>query len=65
MAKTITVTITEDAQIEVSLHGYQGKGCSAIADALTSDCEVTKVEKKPEFHRMATQTQTITTKVGR
>lgn len=48
--KTITVEIDEQGNSTLNLDGFQGKGCGEVAKALQGTDQVTKSEKKREFH---------------
>ena len=48
--KTITIEIDEQGNSTLNLDGFQGKGCGDVAKALQGTDQVTKSEKKREFH---------------
>ena len=48
--KTITIEIDEQGNSTLDLDGFQGKGCGDVARALQGSDDVTKSEKKREFH---------------
>lgn len=50
MAKTITVTITEDATISVDLNGFHGKGCGDVIKLFDGIGTQTKSGHKPEWN---------------
>lgn len=49
MAKTVTVTIDEDANFAVDLNGFNGKGCDAVIKLFDGIGTVTKETTKPEY----------------
>jgi len=51
-AKEIEVTIDQDGNIEVEMHGYHGKGCHEILQKISAALGKTvKVTKKTEFYK--------------
>ena len=48
--KTIRIEIDEQGNSTLDLEGFQGKGCGDVAKALQGTDQVTKSEKKREFH---------------
>jgi hypothetical protein len=48
--KTIRIEIDEQGNSTLDLEGFQGKGCGDVAKAFQGTDQVTKSEKKREFH---------------
>ena len=62
--KTITIEIDEQGNSSLDLQGFQGKGCSDVAKALRGADQVTKTEKKREFHVEAAVRQAVVERRG-
>lgn len=48
--KTIRIEIDEQGNSTLDLEGFQGKGCGDVAKDFQGTDQVTKSEKKREFH---------------
>ncbi len=48
--KTIRIEIDAQGNSTLDLEGFQGKGCGDVAKAFQCTDQVTKSEKKREFH---------------
>lgn len=52
MAREIEFTIDEDGNVEIDLIGFEGKGCTELADQFTKALGHAKInEKKKEFYK--------------
>jgi hypothetical protein len=55
VAQNIKVVIDEDGNVTVDLHGYKGKGCHAVQEAISKQLGTcTKDVSKPEYNQCDT-----------
>jgi hypothetical protein len=48
--KTITIEIDEQGNSSIDLHGFHGKGCGDVAEALRGKDTLVVDRKKSEYH---------------
>lgn len=57
MAETMKIVIDDAGNVTVDLDGFVGEGCHAVQEAMGEALGVTtKIVKKPEFYKKATNT---------
>jgi hypothetical protein len=61
MSKLIEFTI-KDGEVTMDLKGFNGQGCTALADKFSSLGNVNKSVLKPEIHNTEESSNTITAK---
>ncbi|HAX42402.1 MAG TPA: hypothetical protein PLF84_00145 [Bryobacteraceae bacterium] len=57
--KTITVEIDEQGNSSIDLHGFHGKGCGDVAEALRDKDTLVVDRKKREFHVTAAESRVV------
>lgn len=57
--KTITVEIDEQGNSSIDLHGFHGKGCGDVAEALRGKDNLVVDRKKREYHVPTPENQVV------
>ena len=57
--KTITVEIDEQGNSSIDLHGFHGKGCGDVAEAMRGKDTLVVDRKKREYHGPATENSVV------
>jgi len=57
--RTITVEIDEQGNSSIDLHGFHGKGCGDVAEALRGKDARVVDRKKREYHVPASENQVV------
>jgi hypothetical protein len=57
--KTITVEIDEQGNSSIDLHGFHGKGCGNVAEALRGEDTLVVDRRKREYHVPATENRVV------
>lgn len=62
--KTITVEIDEQGNSYIDLHGFHGKGCGDVAEALRCKDTLLVDGKKREYHVSAAENRVVSNLKG-
>ena len=57
--KTITIEIDEQGNSSIDLHGFHGKGCGDVAEALRGKDTLVVDRKKREYHVSAAENRVV------
>lgn len=57
--KTITVEIDEQGNSSIDLHGFHGKGCGDVAEALRGKDKLVVDRKKREYHASVAENRVV------
>ena len=57
--KTITVEIDEQGNGSIDLHGFHGKGCGDVAEALRGKDALVVDRKKREYHLPVSESRVV------
>ncbi|MBX9603451.1 MAG: hypothetical protein K2X35_20765 [Bryobacteraceae bacterium] len=62
--KTITVEIDEQGNSSIDLHGFHGKGCGDVAEALRGKDKLVVDRKKREYHASVDENRVVRNRKG-